>query len=255
MTLKDKLIVFSINLLTAILVGVLARYGIHIDIPPIKVETVPPQEFRPKPEPQPEPKPTPKPDILGAICRARTSVGGCTAVIIGPRRADNRYHVLTAAHCVKGLKDRFTITTKSGHIVSCTVYQFDSRSDIAWALTDTSTTELPFAVLADSNPRIGVRVSHSGYGIDKPGNVENGEILSECQPNGRIRMRLSVSSGDSGGAIYDSTSGEVYSIVCCTVSDGRTSWTEGPCTTAIRSLMTYHDFSEDLNPVPIRSCD
>ncbi|MGL6097132.1 MAG: hypothetical protein ACRC7O_15210, partial [Fimbriiglobus sp.] len=76
----------------------------------------------PKPNPKPDPKPDgTKPDAAAALGKIRFGNAGCTATVIGPRRADGKWDVLTAAHCVNGEGQRGTMTLKDGRSFAITV--------------------------------------------------------------------------------------------------------------------------------------
>jgi hypothetical protein len=123
--------------------------------------------------------------------------------------------------------------------------------------TDETPESVPFALLADGNPPIGTKVWHAGYGIDKPGNREDGEVTGNEDANGQLRMSLSVSSGDSGGGIFRSDTNELVSCVCCTSGMARKVSMWGASTRAIRAarpqMKAEHDTSWTPLPIPIRS--
>jgi hypothetical protein len=200
--------------------------------------------------------PTPKTDPLQAITRIQFASAGCTATIIGPRREDGRWLLLTAAHCVAREGMGGVATVRDGRRVSVKVAKMDKTSDLAWLLTDDSIDSLPGATLAASPPPVGRKVWHQGYGIDRPDNRETGEVLSMPDSKGQIRFMLSVSSGDSGGGIIDAESGEVVGAVCCTSGLSRkvTMWGGGP--DAARKLLrsVASDKWEPLQ-MPVRALD
>lgn len=232
---------------------VAAIRGRPVEIPPLP----PPPIAEPRPpidQPPPMP-PGPLPDPLNAICKIRTTVGGCSATVIGPRRQDGRYWVLSAAHCISQVGENVDAMFRNGKTSSFKVVNYDKRADWCWMVTATNTIDLPFAYLAERSPGIGEEIWHSGFGVDKPGNRENGVVLSTEQENGRIRLRLSVSSGDSGGGFLLNKDGKVFSSCCCTVWDGRSQWTEGASTERIRSGLTEKIDLWDFAPVPLPRFD
>lgn len=157
-----------------------------------------------------------RPDPLNAIGRITFGRSGCTATIIGP--VDSRaakLSILTAAHCVD-LNARGTMKLKDGRSFSVRCVSRDAKADVAWLEADRPEGKIPYARLAASPPPQGSPVWHIGYGIDKPGNRENGTYLGLAANGVQCRFRLSVSPGDSGGAIVFDSSGEVVSPVCCT---------------------------------------
>lgn len=201
--------------------------GLDIDTAQVTItvescQPVPPIIVPPKPEPRDpppkvDPKPEGKPDALKALGRIQFGNSGCTATVVGPRRADGRWDVLTAAHCMKGNGERGTISLKDGRSLRIRVVVHERASDIAWCVTeDADLKDVPFANLARANPETGTKIWHNGYGVDKPGNREDGVVSSAENSQGQIRMTLSVSSGDSGGGIFRTDTDELISVVCCT---------------------------------------
>jgi hypothetical protein len=159
-------------------------------------------------------------DPAKAISRIRFGNAGCTAAPIGPRRSDGRWDVLTAAHCVSEVGQRGTMITQDGKSYAVRVVLLDKTSDVCWLVTEESIDGLAYANLAKANPAVGTKVWHAGYGIDRPGNREEGEVQAEEDNRGQIRFLLSVSSGDSGGPILTLDGNEVVGTVCCTMERG-----------------------------------
>jgi hypothetical protein len=168
------------------------------------------------PDPKPIPPPETKPNPTQALGKIRFGNAGCTATVIGPRRPDGKWDVLTAAHCVTGEGQRGTLTLKDGRTIAIKVVAHHKTPDLAWCVTEESIAEVPFALLAEKNPEVGTAVWHMGYGVDKPGNREDGSITAAENGDGQLRMTLSVSSGDSGGGIFRTDTSELVSVVCCT---------------------------------------
>jgi len=236
-------------------------------------EPVPPAP----PQPPPEPK-RPKANPFDALGRIQFGSAGCTATVVWPRRADGRWDVLTAEHCVdavpvgargvmqlRGRAERFNVK----------VVAKDARSDVAWLVTESAELgELPFAVLAGENARPGVRVWHAGFGVDNPGNREDGEVTRADSGTGKAEMVLSVSSGDSGGGIFRADTGELIGTVCCTTRKGARVPMYGGNVESIRKLrpqavsatddwwtpldVPIHGATSDADwwtPLPARECD
>ncbi len=179
------------------------------------------------PVPPIPPKPDPKPpgggklDPVNALGRIRFGNAGCTATVIGPRRADGRWDVLTAAHCVSGVGQKGTLTLKDGRSLTLRVVAHHKTPDVAWCVTEEEVADLPYALIAARNPEPGTAIWHMGYGVDRPGNREEGTIAERENGQGQLRMSLSVSSGDSGGGIFRADTNELISVVCCTSGMGR----------------------------------
>ncbi len=206
----------------------LARYGIQVPPPPAVPDT-------PAPPTMPDP-PRSTPDVKAAISRIQFGNSGCTATPIGQPRPDGRIWVLTASHCVREIGQRGKLTTQRGDQLTVTVVAIDSRADCAWLLTDSTSIHIPYAEIADTVPEPGQKIWHAGYGVHIPGNREEGEFVGGPDGNGQLRFKLSVSSGDSGGAIVIDSQGRVVSCVCCTSGRGQLAdvWGSGPA--AIKAL-------------------
>lgn len=179
-------------------------------------------------DPAPPPPPAPpspekkKGEPKDALGKLRFGSGGCTATVVSPRRTDGRWDILTAAHCTGGPGSRGTFTLKDGRTIGVSVAARNTRADICWLVTDSSSiTDLPSVPLARDNPPPSTAVWHAGYGIDKPGNVEEGYFRGGPNSDGQYEYILSVSPGDSGGGIFRKDTGELLSPVCCTASLAR----------------------------------
>lgn len=225
-------------ILTALLAALAAGLGIRVvppEQPPIVVPPAPPPIVVPPPPPPPPPTPPePKPDTLNAIVRISSGNTGCSATIIGPRRHDGRYWVLTAAHCVSGTNQHWGMRFRDGRSMGAVVVNLNKTSDWAWMLTESNTETLPFAYLNESSPPPGTPIWHAGYGVDKPANREDGVVTDVPNSEGQIRMRLSVSSGDSGGGIAITSDGKIVSCVCCTSGRGQVADVWGASVESIR---------------------
>ena len=151
-----------------------------------------------------------------ALGRIRFGNAGCTATVIGPRRSDGRWDVLTAAHCVTGVGQRGTFTFPDGRSFGIRVVAQQKTADVTWCVTEDEIPDLPYAVIAEKNPDLGTAVWHRGFGIDQPANREEGTIADRENNQGQLRMILSVSSGDSGGGIFRADTNELVAVVCCT---------------------------------------
>jgi hypothetical protein len=164
--------------------------------------------------------PAPKPNVdqaRAATVRIRFGNAGCTATIIGPRRADGKWDLLTAAHCMRSAGAKGTVMLADGSSLAVVAMQRSTSADLAWLVTESADRdELPFAMLDSADAPPGTVIWHCGFGIDKPGNKETGRVLDGPDANGQLRMELSVSSGDSGSGIFRSDNGQLVAVVCCT---------------------------------------
>lgn len=194
-----------------------ARVTVTILAPPAPAAPAAP------PAPKPDaPKPdAPKPDPKAATCKIVFGRAGCTASVVWPRRADGRWDLVTAAHCVAGAAKKGKCYMRSGRVLDVEVTAVDAKADVAWLVTATKEDSLPYVVLATACPPVGTRVWHNGFGVDRPGNVESGTVAGAEAADRQIPFRLSVSSGDSGGGIFIESTGELLATVCCTKARGR----------------------------------
>lgn len=179
--------------------------------PPPIVVPVPPVTPPVVPLP-PNPPPPPKAETVKAIVKWRTGNTGCTATIIGPRRADGKMDIFTAAHCTGRVGSKATIVTHDNKSYSVTVVVRESASDIAWAVTDEAV-DLPYALLATKLPEPGARIWHQGWGVNKPGNRETGTVVGVSSDDLMLLMNIYFSSGDSGSGVFDEATGLVVSTV------------------------------------------
>lgn len=244
--------------LIAIASALLSTLGINVVPParpspvppptsPAPPDTTPPVPIMPAPVPPPPVvPPKPSPNTPAAIVRITFGNSGCSATVIGDRNADGTYDVLTAAHCVSSIGQRGTMRLKDGRTGGIRVVNIDRKADVCWCVTEVNSEVYPFAVLAATTPAIGTRVWHAGYGVDIPGNREDGVVEAGQDGNGQVRYRLSVSSGDSGGGICVNEKNEVLSPVCCTTARGQVAqvWGASPesCARARPTTMVMDDW-------------
>jgi hypothetical protein len=174
----------------------------------------------PKDPPKDPPVPPGKPDPRAALGRLTVGSSGCTCTVIGPRRADGKWDVLTASHCWPAGATKGSVRMPDGTRLAVTLAVREASSDIAWMVTDLAHDSLPFAMLAREVPPPGSAIWHAGYGVDRPGNLEEGVILGPEAKNRQLSFTLNVSSGDSGGGIFRKDTGELLANVCCTRSIG-----------------------------------
>ena len=192
-----------------------------------------------------------QPDPLNAIVRISRTGTGCSATIIGPRRADGRYWVLSAAHCCDRVGERWVARFRDGRTTGLVVSAISRGADYAWMLTDVDTQRYPYALLAEADPKPGEKVWHSGYGTDSPGNREDGVVVGGPNRDGQIQFKLSVSPGDSGGGIVLDQQGKVVSSVCCTTRPGALGDVWGTSPVVAKRGQTMAAGLDDWNPIPI----
>lgn len=207
------------RLLTLLLAALGAALGVSQEVSSYrKTAETPPGNACPMPAPKAS---TSKPDPLAAIGKIQFGHAGCSATIIGPRRSDGRWDVLTAHHCMAGQPESGWMELRSGQRLAITQVVGDDTADCHWCVTDIPIEVLPYALLSTTLPNPGDEVWHAGFGTDKPGNREVGRVVRSTSGGGQSQYRLSVSHGDSGGGICLTPSGYVLSPVCCTSSVGR----------------------------------
>jgi hypothetical protein len=147
-------------------------------------------------------------EAKAAIGRISFGNSGCTATVIHPRRPDGRWDILTAAHCTGGVgsKGKFEV---GGFSYAVTVTVRETSSDISWLVTDTPQEDLPSAILSKELPPTGTPIWHRSFGVDRPGNKEEGRVLSQRPRANMVGMSLKFSSGDSGGGNFRTDTNEV----------------------------------------------
>ena len=225
--------------------------GIEIEEQSITVEIesccekVPPVPPKPKEKDPPAPK---KPDAVQALGRIQFGNAGCTATVIGPRRADGKWDVLTAAHCVTnvGVGAKGSMKLKDGRTIAVKVANIHEGPDCSWLVTEDATlADLAFAEIAAANPAPGTKMWHRGYGVDKPDNREDGTVTVGENGDGQIEMSISVSSGDSGGGMFRDDTDELIAVVCCTTAKGQRARVWG-CSAEVARKLRPKGASEEL---------
>jgi hypothetical protein len=215
-------------------------------------EPITPKPTAPTPPPPPPPPPAPKADVWNAIGRIQFGNAGCTATIIGPRRADGRWDVLTANHCIEGQPTVGAMRLRDGREFQVRLVGRAKGPDAAWLITDEKNLDLPFAFLADNLPSKGDKIFHGGFGVHVPGNREEGSVVVPDNGDGQTQFRLSVSSGDSGGGICITAEGKVLSCVCCTTAKGQMADVWGANVNEIRKLRgQVSDVWPQWNPIDV----
>lgn len=257
--LGDRPILAAI--LSAVLAALAAVLGVTVVPPrvqpPVIIQPDPPPPPPPAPKPEPSKPEPPKTDPLNAIVRIAAGNVGCSATVIGPRRPDGRWWVLTAAHCVSGNGQTWRMHFRGGRVAAATVVNHNKRADFAWMLTESNTDNFPFTYLAESTPPPGTPIWHAGFGVHIPANREDGIINGVPNADGQVEMKLSVSSGDSGGGIAMTADGHVVSTVCCTTNRGGVGQVWGATTEAIRRGQVAATNLDEWHPleIPLRMPD
>lgn len=165
--------------------------------------------------PTPKPHPTsfaPQPDTLAAVARIRFGNSGCTATILPYGTREDTWYGLTAAHCVHGIGQYGRVFLPSGKTYTATVVAIDRRIDLALFTIRTGEL-LPSVGLAEHAPASGTPIWHQGYGIDRPGNVERGRVVSQAPAYYWSRYRISPSSGDSGSGLFQESDGKLIGVL------------------------------------------
>lgn len=191
-------------------------------------------------------------DVKQAIGKLVIGNTGCTGTVIGPvKDTDEDILVLTAAHCIRQ-GESGVMTLPSGQVVSIKCVNRSPGPDFAWCRGKRPDGRIFYAVLSKEKPRPDARVWHAGYGIDKPGNMEEGTFVGESQDGTQYQYHLSVSSGDSGGAIVEKSTGKVLSPVCCTTTRGSLGkvWGASPIKAAAERPVLVNSPQEDERDNP-----
>lgn len=251
MSRREKIVQWIGFLAAAALAAFGARYGIEIPIPAPPIFNAPPGN----PSGPPAPPKEAGPDPANALCRLSFKGVGCSATVIGPRRQDGRWWVLTAAHCSSGVGQHGTIRFLDGRVTGVIVQSINRSADCAWMITEGNSEVYPYALLAVQSPAIGAEVWHAGYGVDRPGNRETGRVFQTALQNGQIAFKLSVSSGDSGGGIIANSAGEVVSCVCCTTDRGKAGTVFGASPESIAASKPTAMVLDDWEPIEVPLID
>ncbi len=239
-TWKERLVAAIVAFLLALLGGTSA----------VAVSSVGGCKAVPSEPPEP-PKPEPTPDPVHAIGKVVMSGGHCSGTIVGPRTKDGRYKVVSAAHCFKSVGETARFIPRDGRpSFQLTVDAIDRRSDIAICSTP-DVGEQPYIMVAESTPPVGTTILHAGFGVDKPANIERGQVLAGANQSGQVRYRLSVSPGDSGGGICTTEAGELLSPVCCTDRLAGVGNVWGGSPEQIRRMLAHPTEFIDVPPVPM----
>lgn len=214
----------------------------------------------PKPIDPPVVPPAPpkggKLDAPAALAKIYFAPYGCTATVIGPRRPDGKWDLVSAAHCIAhvGVGSKGSAKLPDGREFKIVVTALDKASDVSWLVTDDVIEDMPYANLASENPPVGTKVWHAGYGVDKPGNREEGVVTQAENSDGQLKFSLSVSSGDSGGGIFRADTNELVATVCCTLSRGSQATMWGGSVKRARALRpksTQAEFTWEPIPMPL----
>lgn len=254
---RERLLQWAVVVVGSLIAALAARWG--VDVPPLPIPIrleVQPSEGSPAAPPVSPPAVPPdtrKPDPTKAVGRLLVGTSGCSCTVIGDRRSDGTHLVASAAHCVSAIGDTGRVVLGSVRF-GVRVVAMDKSADIAWLVSDGSEGVVPFAVMAGRSPGAGTRIWHQGFGVDVPGNREEGSIVFDGEtPDGQLRMMLSVSSGDSGGGIFRVDTGEWVSCVCCTRSPGNLAGVFGCSVERARRIMPTSPSSEfvDWKPLPV----
>lgn len=217
----------------------------HPPIPPPNPN--PPGPTPPNPNP---PGPGPKLDPSNAIGQIQFGTAGCSATVIGPRRADGRWNVVTAAHCNSGVGQRGTMKMPSnGARYNVRVVAHNKNNDLCWMVTEESIDIIEYANMATANPAVGVEVWHQGYGFHLPRNREEGRVTAG-ENGGQLQFVLNVSSGDSGGGIFRKDTNEWVSAVCCTQGIAQKTYMYGGSVEQARKMLSQVQSVYDPNPAP-----
>lgn len=239
---------FLDRLVPALIASVLALLGVPAVMSVKGCRSEPPPAPQP-PSPPPKPPEPPKVDPVKAIGKIAMSGGYCSGTIVGPRRTDGRWNVVSASHCFKSVGENVTFITRDGLSLRATVVAIDRKCDGAILTLDSTDANLPFVSVALETPAPGSPIWHAGFGIDRPGNRESGQVLGGPDQNGQARYRLSVSPGDSGGGIMLDSNGNLLSPVCCTTDLAAVGTVWGASPENIRRMLAAPTEFMDLPPI------
>jgi len=197
-----------------------------------------------------------KPDPWNAICKVTMRGGYCSGTIVGPRREDGRWNIVSASHCFMNVGESVLITTRNGITFNARVAALNRKCDAA-ILVSEPIEVVPYALLAEENPIVNQKVYHGGYGVHIPGNREEGVVVNEEDSNGQICYYISVSKGDSGGGIMLDENDNLLSPVCCTTHLNTKGYVWGASPRMLNKMIknpTQYAGNDSIKPIelPIR---
>ena len=139
-----------------------------------------------------------------AVGEVRSAAGQGSGTVVGPRRPDGRWDVLTAHH-VSGGQD-CTLTLPGGQVLDLVPVACDRTGDLCWMATRrTDIDYLPAAPLATRTPAPGEKVWQCGYGVGCRWLVREGQVgPARIVAPERIHLaNIVIASGDSGAGVFD----------------------------------------------------
>lgn len=151
-------------------------------------------------------------DPRPAVGVLRVGTGQCTATVIGPRRADGSYDVLSAAHCTGGPGTRAVLQLPGRAALALVVVVRNGGTDVSWLRTGAAVGALPSAVLHAGAVPVGTAVWHASYGRRRPGQVERGALIGKDQRRGWYTWSYQATPGASGGAVFRSSNSAVIGV-------------------------------------------
>lgn len=205
----------------------------------------------PHPHTDPPPEPSAEPDPWNAIGKIAMQGGYCSGTVIGPRRPDGRWIVVSAAHCVSRVGEEATFIQRTGVTRRVVVMALNKKADIALFSTEAGQGQMSFTNVAQGTPQIGTRIFHGGFGRHIPGNREEGQVLGGPNNDGQVKYQLSVSPGDSGGGICMTADGLLLSPVCCTTRLDGPGEVWGGSPEMINRMLTSPTEYIELQPIPM----
>ncbi len=175
-------------------------------------------------------------DPVNAVVRIQFGNAGCSGTFVGPILPDGRLQLLTASHCLKGQPKNGVAVFRDGTTVRIVQQGNWEGPDVGWCVTELPVAKSYYTMLADAMPSVGDKVYHCGFGVDVPGNRENGVVVRPDNGEGQTQYQISVSSGDSGGGIALNEKGHILSPVCCTTAKGQRAQVWGATVEQCRKL-------------------
>lgn len=127
--------------------------------------------------------------------------GNCSITVIGPRASDGYYYALFSRHCCRSRTTGFSVTVAHLKDHPAEIYARWADADIA-LIRFKSDQDVPHALLSSSPPQKGDKVWHKGYGVNRPGNIESGKVLSVGSVSNAMSHTVLLSGGDSGSGLF-----------------------------------------------------
>lgn len=140
----------------------------------------------------------------------RAGNSGCSGTLFRMDSSD-QYWLLTCGHCVHRNGETVYIRGDTFQLTGV-VERFNRQIDICLVRVNERGRQWPVAKIAETPPARGDRVWHHGFGVDRPGNIERGQITTVGDSRWACWYTTALSSGDSGSGQFLESNGELVAL-------------------------------------------